>query len=337
MKTNTKWTIAAIGLCAVALGACGRPAAEEAIASTEREPVSTYVVTAETLDASVPVSGTVEARQRAEISTRLMARVTEVAVELGSHVRAGQALIRLGSEDIEASRAKADAAVTVALAAREEAARQAARMDTLLVADAVARIQRDQAHLALAQAESQLAVAEATRSEVETAAGYARIVAPFDGTVVARSVDEGDLASPGVPLLIVEGGAREAVVAMPPEAAAALEVGSVLDVATRGGRTAVGRVRAVAGGADAMTRSVEVRIEVPAEWPAGESVTAFVPAGARAAVTIPADYVVRRGQLTGVQVVAGETLLLRWVRLGRAVGDRVEVLSGLEPGEVIGR
>jgi RND family efflux transporter MFP subunit len=237
----------------------------------------------------------------------------------------------------EASRAKADAAVTVAMAGREEAARHAARMDTLLSADAVSRIQRDQAHLSLAQAESQLAVAVATRGEVETSAGYARIVAPFDGTVVARSVDVGVLASPGVPLLIVEGGAREAVVAVPPDAVAALEVGSVLEVATLAGRTAAGRVRAVAGGADAMTRSVEVRIEVPAEWPAGESVTAFIPAGAREAVTIPTDYVVRRGQLTGVQVVQGEALLLRWVRLGRAVGDRVEVLSGLEPGEVIGR
>jgi multidrug efflux pump subunit AcrA (membrane-fusion protein) len=45
--------------------------------------------------------------------------------------------------------------------------------------------------------------------------------------------------------------------------------------------------------------------------------------------------VIRRGQLTGVNVIAGDRAVLRWVRLGRTVGDQVEVLSGLEAGERI--
>jgi hypothetical protein len=86
-----------------------------------------------------------------------------------------------------------------------------------------------------------------------------------------------------------------------------------------------------------MTRTVEVRVQVPADWPTGTSVTGFVPTGQRVAVTIPTDAVVRRGQLTGVHVVQGDVQLLRWVRLGRAIGDRIEVLSGLDAGEVIAR
>jgi multidrug efflux pump subunit AcrA (membrane-fusion protein) len=39
--------------------------------------------------------------------------------------------------------------------------------------------------------------------------------------------------------------------------------------------------------------------------------------------------------LTGVNVIAGDRAVLRWVRLGRTVGDQVEVLSGLEAGERI--
>jgi RND family efflux transporter MFP subunit len=179
-------------------------------------------------------------------------------------------------------------------------------------------------------------MAEATLREVESAAGYARIAAPFDGVVVARSVDPGDLAAPGQPLLVLEStGARDAVIAVPADVAADLRVGSTVTVQGPDGRTTEGRVRVIAGGADPVTRTVEARVAVPADWPTGISVTALVPAGTRAAVAIPATAVVRRGQLTGVKVLTAEGTTLRWVRLGRTVGARVEVLSGLEPGERI--
>lgn len=301
-----------------------------------RASLETYTVAPESLATTVRVEGTVAARHRAEISTRLMARITAVDVELGSVVRRGQTVLRLGLDDVAANRAKAEAAVTVARAARDEAARHVARMDTLVAQDAVARVQRDQAALGLAQAESQLAMADATLREVETAAGYARLAAPFDGVVVGRTVDPGDLAAPGMPLLIIESvDAREVALAVPPEAAAGLGTRAPVRVTTADGRAATGTVRAVAGGADPMTRTVDVRVEVPSDWPSGISVTAFVPVGERVALTVPAASIVRRGQLTGVRVVAGDLVTLRWVRLGRTVEGQVEVLSGLEAGERI--
>lgn len=318
----------------LAVAACGgddheAPAAEQVPAA------ETEVVQAESLTTTIAVEGTVAARHRAEISTRMMARVTAVPAELGARVRRGQTVIHLGLEDVAANRAKAEAAVTVARAARDEAARHAARMDTLYAEDVVAKVQVDQAYLNLTHAESQLAMAEAALNEVETAAGYARIAAPFDGVVVGRHADPGDMAAPGMPLLIIEStGPREVVLAIPPDAAATLGEGTPVEV-TGDGRQATGRVRAVAGGADPMTRTVEARVDVPADWPTGVSVTVHVPVGQRLAVTIPTGSVVRRGQLTGVRVVSGDLLTLRWVRLGRTVGDRVEVLSGLEAGERI--
>jgi RND family efflux transporter MFP subunit len=334
MKTLSILTVAAL-----ALAACGDVDADSSAAdSPTPASESIYTVTADSVAATAAVEGTVHARHRAEISTRMMARVTAVAVELGSAVRTGQVLILLGIEDIEANRARAEAAITVARAARDEAARQATRMDTLLAQDAVARVQRDQAHLGLAQAESQFSMAEAAMREVDAAASYARIEAPFDGVVVARAVDPGDVAAPGMLLLVVESaGSPEAVLSMPPEVAEALRAGATMDIADRDGRMTVGTVRAIAGGADPMTRTVEVRVALSADWPTGVSVSALVPAGRRAAVTIPMDAVVRRGQLTGVHVMRGDAASLRWVRLGRDIGDLVEVLSGLEAGERIAR
>lgn len=302
-------------------------------------PMATPAVLEE-IEVNVPVEGDVIARNRAEITTRMMARVTELSVDVGARVRRGDVLVRLGTEDVQANREKAEAAVRVARVAREEAAKQARRMDTLFAQDVVAEVQRDQAHLHLTQAETQLAMAEATLREVETATSYAVIRAPFDGQVVSRIVDEGDVAAPGMPILVVEEeGPREGRLAVPVEAAEALSVGEAISVRTLGGRSAEAPVRGIAGGADPRSKTVEVRVTLPADWPTGVSLSALVPVGRTEALTVPASAVVRRGQLTGVRIASADGVTLRWVRLGRTVdgGNRVEVLSGLNPGDEIVR
>jgi len=324
-----------LGVAAL-LTACGE--SHSPAASPPQANVTGIPVVAEEIALHVPVEGTVVARNRAEITTRMMARVSALSADVGSHVRRGEVLLRLGTEDIAANRAKAEAAVMAASAALAEAARHAVRMDTLLAQDVVPQVQRDQAHLMLTQAESQEAVAEATLKEVETAGSYATIRAPFDGEVVSRFVDEGDVAAPGMPLLVVEeSGPREGRLSVPVEAAAGLAPGDTIRVTALGGRTVHAPVRVVAQGADPMSRTVDVRVILPADWPTGVSVTALVPAGLTRAITIPIGAVVRRGQLTGVRVVTADGVSLRWIRLGRAVeyGDRVEVLSGLNAGDEI--
>jgi RND family efflux transporter MFP subunit len=260
-----------------------------------------------------------------------------LTVSVGSRVRRGEVLIRLGTEDIAANRTKVEAAVMVASAARDEAEKHAKRMDALLAQDVVPQVQRDQAHLQLTQAESQLAMAKASLQEVETAGSYAAIRAPFSGEVVSRFIDQGEMAAPGIPLLVVEeAGPREGRLAVPVEAAEGLEAGSLVKVTTLGGRSIEAPVQSVAGGADPDSKTVEIRVTLPEDWPTGVSVTGLVPAGTTRAVTIPLEAVVQRGQLTGVRVVSERGAALRWIRLGRAVGeDRVEVLSGLNGGDEI--
>jgi multidrug efflux pump subunit AcrA (membrane-fusion protein) len=110
-----------------------------------------------------------------------------------------------------------------------------------------------------------------------------------------------------------------------------------LRVTTVDGRTAQAPIRAISGGADPMTRTVEVRAELPADWPTGVSATGLVPAGTFDGVAIPSSAVIRRGQLTGVKVLTEDGVAVRWIRLGRTLDNdqRVQVLSGLEPGDRI--
>ncbi|UCD24421.1 MAG: efflux RND transporter periplasmic adaptor subunit [Gemmatimonadota bacterium] len=333
-----------LSLAAFGVAACGHePSEQDMLVEASADAIT---ISAEQLSDVMPVEGTVHAEQHAVLSTRMMARVISIPAEVGDQVSAGQVLIRLGTDDIAANRAKAEAAVMVASAARDEAARQVARMDTLFVMDVVPLVQRDGARLALTQAESQLAMAEATLAEVEAANRYATIRAPFTGAIVTRSINQGDLAAPGMPLMAIEAtGPREAVISVPADLTDFIDVGSLITVNSGGGLTAAAEVTAVASGADPMTRTVQVRASLPEDWPTGVAVTALIPAGTRQGVAIPQSAVVRRGQLTGVRVVTDDGELIRWVRLGRTVaptvtGDdtidpRVEVLSGLEPGERI--
>ena len=150
---NRMLTVAVLALGTAACGTSHDEAPHQA--ATEH---TTVEVRTQRVSSLMPVEGTVAARHRAEVSTRLMARVTSVPVDIGSSVRRGEMLIRLGTEDVATNRAKAEAAVRAAQAASDEAVRHAARMDTLLAADAVAQVQRDQAYLGLTQAESQLAI-----------------------------------------------------------------------------------------------------------------------------------------------------------------------------------
>ena len=328
--------VAALGTVAL-LAACGGGHSPDDTHAGSSQPGPGVAVEMEEIQVNVPVEGSVTARNRADITTRMMARVTEITADVGTRVQAGQILIRLGTEDIAANRAKAEAAVMVASAARDEAERHAIRMDTLLAQDVVPQVQRDQAHLQLIQAESQLAMATATLREVETAGSYASIRAPFAGEVVSRYIDEGDVAAPGMPLLVVEeSGPREGRLAVPVRVATKLELGSIIRVTTLDGRVADAPVQIVAAGADPISRTVEVRVTLPANWPTGTSLTALVPTGTAEAITLPSRAVIRRGQLTGVRVVTPDGATLRWIRLGRSVGeDRVEVLSGLREGEEI--
>lgn len=327
--------LAHLTLAATAV-ACG--AEHEPSQSAASPSPTTIAVVSESLTATMPVEGTVRAARRAEITTRMMARISSLPVDVGTQVREGQVLARLGTDDVAANRAKAEAAVTAARAARDESVRQAARMDTLFAQDVVAEVQRDGAHLRLTQAESQLQLATATLREVEAAASYSTLAAPYAGVIVARNADVGDVAAPGMPILVLESnGRREAVLAVPPDVANGLRLGETLRIRDRNGRVAEAPITAVAGGADPWTRTVEVKAQLPADWATGTSVTALVPTGAVQGLAIPRTAVVRRGQLTGVRVATAAGVVVRWVRLGRAVddGERVEVLSGLEPGDRI--
>jgi hypothetical protein len=91
--------------------------------------------------------------------------------------------------------------------------------------------------------------------------------------------------------------------------------------------------------ADIATHTVKVRLDLPASVEGvipGMFARAHFATGSARKLAIPADAVVRRSEVTAVYVVQDERVSLRQIRLGtpNARGE-VEVLAGLNPGEVI--
>jgi multidrug efflux system membrane fusion protein len=147
------------------------------------------------------LDGTLEARVDARLSAQVSGRITQVMVRAGDVVRAGQPLLR-----IDATLAGQQLAASRAQQAQAEAMLQAAQADVTRAQSLAAKGYISPAALdqARAQFKSAQAGAEALRAQAlasGTQAGFHEVRAPYAGRVTQVMTSEGDLASPGVPLL----------------------------------------------------------------------------------------------------------------------------------------
>lgn len=319
---------------------------EEAAKPAAPPTVSARLAAAEKITAPVTLElpGTVEADRTAAVSSRVMATVTAVHVQAGDAVRRGQALVEIDPQTAAGQVAQARGGLAQAEAGLALAERNFERYKALAATEAaspaeldLARMQHDQAKGAVEQARGAVSAASSVASE-------SRVTAPFDGRVTARMVEVGDLAAPGRPLVQIESAAAHRLNVAVPEsllAGAGLALGSPVTVSIDA-RPELGRFQGTvverAPAADPLAHAFAVEIALGAvDVPSGSSGRAYVSAGERSAVTVPAAAVLRQGGAALVVVRDSEgRAASRIVTLGTDLGDgRVEVLSGLSGGETV--
>lgn len=191
------------------------------------------------------------------------------------------------------------------------------------------------------QGQAQMDQAKADIANAQIFSGYARITTPISGIVTAKQTDVGATATPGAPLLTIEDAAHYRLEAAVEES----QIGKIklkdrarVKIDAIGGEELDGTVAEILPAADPMSRSYTVKIDVQSAQPlrSGLYGTARFLRGQRQAITVPANAIFQRGQLTGVFVVDGANVArLRLIKTGKPYGDRVEVLSGLNDGERI--
>jgi RND family efflux transporter MFP subunit len=196
----------------------------------------------------------------------------------------------------------------------------------------MARAKRVQLDSKLAGVEQEIRGAKITRD-------YTRISAPFAGVVTAKSVEPGNLAAPGAPLVTIEREGAYRLEALVDESKLPfVKTGQIAAVELETlDRQLDARVSEIVPAVDSASRAYTVKIDLPAvpNLRSGMFGRARFPMGTRKVVAVPAAAVVERGQLQSVFVIEEGVARNRLVTTGRRQPNAVEVLSGLSAGEKV--
>jgi len=326
-----------LGLMAAA-AALGLPVAARADAPS----VPTAVVRAGSAAAGFELDGALQAVRQSTVSAQVGGNVLKLLVAAGDAVKAGQVIAHIDERDARAGLARSDAGVAQAEAELANARTQVERTRELRNQGFVSQSALDVAETQLKAAQAGVDQARAARSQAALARGFTAVVAPFAGVVLATHVEAGDLAAPGRPIATVYApGALRAVVQVPASNAAVARTARKVEVQLAGGRWVVPGAVTPMPAADAVSQTVEWRLELPSAESAaatpGQAVrvrfTGADAASVRAGLSVPAAAVLKRGEITGVYLVQDGRFVLRPVRTGAPLGADVEVLAGLKAGD----
>lgn len=178
--------------------------------------------------------------------------------------------------------------------------------------------------------------AQAARGEVEAYLSYTTIRSPFDGVVLEKLSDVGNLAAPGQPLLKV--GTNESVIhAFVSESLAGkIQVGDAAMVEVPAfDKKFSAVVVEVSYDVDPATRKFQVKLSGGEKFVPGTYVKVAFPVGKEHLLVVPKSALVQRGQLSLVFADVNGIADMRVVKTGREFGDTVEIFSGLAEGEKI--
>ncbi len=335
------------GLGLLALGSCSSGKTEKPFANVDSAVVVTVAEPSGSAQHDLNITGQIEASQTANISTRVMGIITMLKVKVGDHVNKDQLLVSISNQDIIAKRAQADAMIAEAQAALNNAQKDFDRFTILYSQQSATAKELDNVTLQYRSAQARLEAAKQMRNEVNASLGYTILTAPFAGVVTQKLADAGSMASPGMPILTIEqSGSYQVTASVPENIISQIHPGTNALVSIKAlDKTIHGLVTQVSSSSEYTGGQYIIKVSIPDNEKKGlyagmyadisipSKNTAPAVAGGEA-VLVPVSSIINRDQLTGLYTVGSDhTALLRWVRLGRTYGDRVEVLAGLAKNE----
>ncbi len=347
--------IVACGLAGISYLSQKKKAALIGIAA-EATPPSITVVAARTqpIAGEIAVTGTLVAREEVLVGAEAEGlRITDIHADEGDTVKAGQILADLARDTIDAqiaqnaaSLTQAESQVTSAQATLDEATAALGRTQTLKAEGFQTQAALDQREAATKTAAAQLGAAKSAMDVVraqgrELQAGLKRryLRSPVDGIIARRSASLGQVVSASSePLFrIIENGDLELLAEVPEKSVASMQVGQPATVITDGGIAVAGQLRIVSPEINNVTRLGRIRISLPHD--AGLKTGAFARAAIRVAekdaLVVPSRAVTHDETGASLMVVSADKVHIRKVRTGLTDAGNIEIVEGLQQGEMV--
>jgi RND family efflux transporter MFP subunit len=273
------------------------------------------------------------------VSAQASGRIVSLAVKAGDAVRVGQLLATIDDRETQTGVQRSQAQSAQAQAELRNAQANFERTRNLLAKGFISAAAMDTADAQLKSAQAAGDQATAGEKQSGLSQGFTRVTAPFDAYVLQTLSDTGDLAFPGKPLLSLYAPVPlRVVVQVPVSRSALMQASTPVEVQLRAQDGSLQWVRpgqtSRLPSADAVSQTVEWRLELTAATAAslvpGQQTRVRFAAGQAQRLVIPQAAVLRRGELTAVYVVGGDSFVLKAIRLGVEHGAQgVEVLAGL--------
>jgi RND family efflux transporter MFP subunit len=295
------------------------------------------------LESGPVISGSLEPRRTATARAEVGGAVLEMKAEQGASVKKGQLLARIDDAGLQDQLLAARSATRVARDAVRVARAEEQRNATLAKQGVVTRRDHERAQLALAQAEGQLADAQARMVLARQQLGRTHVVAPMNGVVSERQANAGDIVQPGTPLLtVVDPSSLRLEASVPAEFLAQLQPDAPVDFTVTGyaSRAFAGRIERINPVVDPSTGQVRIYVTIPNTEQvlmAGLYAQGRVASKRSEALAVPVDAVDLSGTSPAVRVVRAGRVALVPVAPGLRdeVARRVEVRSGLRAGDEV--
>ncbi len=288
------------------------------------------------------LDGVIEPVKQSTVAAQASGRISQLAVKAGDRVRAGQLLATIDDRESLTGLQRSRAQTAQAEAELRNAQAQVQRTRELQAKGFVSKAALDTAEATFNAAQAGRDQAAAGQRQSAIAQEFTRVTAPYEGWVLETLAQAGDLAVPGKPLLTLYAPLPlRAVVQVPASRAAAARAATQVQVqlpdGDAGGQWITPIARTMLPAADPVAQTVEWRLELPAEAARnvgpGQQVHVRFATGPQRRVVVPAQAVLRRGELTAVYVAApgGGGFVLKAVRLGADHGAAgVEIVAGLD-------
>jgi membrane fusion protein (multidrug efflux system) len=292
------------------------------------EPLSAevYIVRSMPFTQTLATVGTLRANESVTLVSEIARRLVKIHVEEGTEVAAGALLFKLDDSDLVAELGEIQARLKLANSIKN-------RVDNLLPRKAISQQEFDlsTAELNILEAQKNIKAVQLAKTEIR---------APFAGRVGVRQISEGAFVSPTTPLITLQDLSRIKVdFPLPERYSGEVKNGQKFTFTIAGnGQVFQGAVRVIEPGIDAATRSLLVRGECAMPQgllPGGFAEVTLILDGLAQGFMVPSQAIVPSPRGQGLYVIAGGKAKLQPVDIGMRTADQVQILRGVNEGDVV--